>query len=747
MKNRWSLKDKNQGASLLAVLVALIFVGIIAVIIMNVTMTNIQMRGVEQSGKENFYTAETIMDELTAGLNNVAARSMEEAYTQILSDYRNIMVTGADVQQEFTKLYMEELQETFWDGDDSTRHDTKITHAPNNVEEIIYVIGYYKEEPLKENIATAVNKSCLKFTEEAATFTADYEEGLFTLENVEIIYKDASGYETSIKTDMVFHTPVLNFDGSNIIKEYMKYSLIADNMVEVSAANIAVDGNVYAGVNGIKSIAPGSALFTGSNIVTRGDIEVGMGTSITIGNGTSRIWAENVETTGNGMASALVLNGNCYIADDLTLNGKNSTVELYGNYYGYNFQDKYDEVRNVSNSAYSSAMMINAKNCRLDMTGLNYLLLSGRTYISRGSKENIQNQDIMLGESIAARTNQLAYYVPETYLDVTDAGNIHFTAEGIVAYADAIGVENIGSYLNSAHPVLTYYFKDNGIAATRYYLNFAGEQQANDFFAAYYNANSDKVNSFAESYIGDNAIILDSSTLYTLKGDILYQTADGEPLQEKKITISGTDWQPGAGEAADGIYWEYADRLAINYKSLQLYLEDSHVGVTTDNVRFEDGMGNIDKSLTPLMENLLDVNKIKTDYPSAAGIPSKNEKVIQVLSAISKRVAVVVNNEGMEQYRIPPDFTEGIIIATGDVLVQGNFNGMIISGGTVSFAANASVTADELLVSQLFKEDIALTTPLFAAYFKDYNTLSDSVIGIVQIDEYLTYENWTKNGE
>ncbi len=747
MKNRWSLKDKNQGASLLAVLVALIFVGIIAVIIMNVTITNIQMRGVEQSGKENFYTAETVMDELTVGLNDIAARSMENAYTEILADYRDIMVAGTDIQREFTKLYMKELENAFWDQDDVTRKDKKIQYSPGAVEEIVYVMGYYKEQPLTDSIATAANKSCLKFTPTEATFTADYTEGLFTLENVEIVYKDAQNYETSIKTNMVFHTPVLNFDGSNMIKDYMKYSLIADDMVEISAANITVDGNVYAGADGIKSIAPGTAVMSGSNIVTRGDIEVGMGTSVTVGNGTSRIWAENVQTTGNGMASTLELNGNCYIADDLTLNGKNSTVNLYGNYYGYNFQDKYDAVRNVTDSAYSSAMMINAKNCRLNLTGLNYLLLSGRTYISRGSKGNIQNQDIMLGESVSARTNQLAYYVPEAYLDVTDAANIHFTAEGASAYSTSIGVLNIESYLNSLHPIQTYYFKDNGTAATRYYLNFATEQLANDFFAAYYNANSDKVNAFAENYIGNNAIILDSSTLYTLKGDIMYQSADGQPLQEKKITISGEDWKPGAGGAADGIYWEYADRLAINYKSLQLYLEDSHVNVTTDNVRFEDGSGNIDKELEPLVENLLDINAIKTDYPSVAGVPAKNETIIQEYSATSKQVVVVVNNEGMEQYRIPTDYTEGIIIATGDVLVQGNFRGMIISGGIISFAANAAVSADEIMAAQLFKEDIALASPVFAKYFKDYHTLSESVIGIVQIDEYLTYENWTKNGE
>ena len=89
MKNRWSLRGHNQGASLITVLVALIFVGIIAVVIMNITITNIQMREIEQSGKENFYDAEAVMDELTVGLNDIAAAALERAYTDILVDYRN----------------------------------------------------------------------------------------------------------------------------------------------------------------------------------------------------------------------------------------------------------------------------------------------------------------------------------------------------------------------------------------------------------------------------------------------------------------------------------------------------------------------------------------------------------------------------------------------------------------------------------------------------------------------------------
>ena len=744
MKNRWSLKGQDKGASLMAVLVALIFVGIISVVILNVTIANIQMREVEQSGKENFYGAEGVMDELTIGINDIASGAMERAYTTILADYRDIMVNGSDIQDKFARLYMYELEQAFLDPTQPVQKNPD----PADVSTVTYEIGHYDEDIMKGCLSDA-NKGYLWYIAEDATFHVDYTEGRFTLQKVGVSYIDSEGYETSIQTDMVFYTPELNFDGSNVIMEYMRYSIISDDSVEIGAGGINVQGNVYAGTGGIYSVSPGTATISGDTIVTRGDISVDSGSSMTIGNDASRVWAENITTSGKGDESFLDISGNIDVADDLALNGKKSTVTLHGNYYGYNFQDKYDAVRNVADASFSSAMMINATNSKINMSDLNYLLLSGRTYISRGSKGNTQNSDIMLGESVSVRTNQFAYYIPANYVDATDTANIKFADGQKAAYEAYIGVSNISSYLDTAKPIVPYYFKDSGISSTRYYLNFASEQKANDFFAAYYAANSGKVNALVDSYAGDDAIILDDGTLYTLKGDMMYQTSAGAPISEQKVTISGDQWEPGTSPAeANGVYWEYANRLAINYKCLQMYLEDSHTGISTDDVRFEDGSGNVDKTITPLVDNIMDVAAIQADYPVVSGTSGIVEQVLEERSPTDKTVVVIVNNESAgTPYTIPMDFKEGIIIATGNVTVQGNFKGMIIAKGKINFLSGATVTADELLVSRLFKEDKALETPLFANYFPTYNTYADSVIGTIKVDEYLVYENWTKNRE
>lgn len=740
MKKRWSLRGQNGGASLLAVLLALIFVGILGVIITNITITNIKMREVEQSEKKNFYSAEEVLDELTVGLNAVAAEAMQNAYTAILTDYRDIMQNGRDIQQEFTSLYMKELTDRFWDSTDPARRDVQ---EKSDMGAVVYAIGNYRLENVADCLAAPELRSFFVTQNDEASFETDYKKGIFILKNIKISYTDDRDYNTELSTDMVFHTPVLNFDNSNVQKEFMRYALIADDAVKIGAPNISIDGSVYAGADGIYCTGNGSGgKLTGSNIVTRGDVTVESGCTLEIGSDTTKLWAENIKTTGKGSPSYLKLNGNCFISDDLMLNGTNSQVTLSGNYYGYNFQDEYGDVHAITDSAYSSAIMINGKNSRLDMQQLKYLFLAGRTYLSRGSSGNTQNQDIALGESVSVRTNQLAYYVPDEYLDTDDETHVVFTTQGISDYAQRTGVADITGYLDAAKPVVAYHYRDNLRATVRYYLNFASQQKANDFYAAYYNANKDRMDQNASAYVAEDALVLGNGMLYTLKGDLLYRDDAGN-LTSQAVTIDTSAWEMAGAGGTDGIYWELSKNLAVKYKSLQTYLEESHSGVTADQVRFQDNTtGQIDKTIEPLFDQLVDRAALTAENPAPVDVNAVTPVYEEPVSGSRNRVIVVVNNESCGTYRIPVNDTEGIVIATGDVEVAGTFRGMILSGGTISFASNASVTADEILVSQLFKKQV---TPEFQKYFRDYGTFSESVIGTVKIEDYLTYDNWKKN--
>lgn len=728
MKHRWSLKGQNRGASLLAVLVALIFVGILGVIITNITITNIRMREIEQSSKKNFYSAEEVLDDLTVGLNEAAARSMQKAYADIMTNYHSSMTGGADIQKDFTKLYIENLKDIFYDNTVAPRESFDFSDPMNPV--TVYQEGSYLTDEVKDCFSSAAAKNCFATDAADAVYDADYEKGTFILRNICISYTDSLDYTTTLTTDIVFHTPTLNSAQSSVVQEFMKYALIADVQIEVGSPNVTVDGSVYAGRDGIICKGSGNGVFTGKTIITRGDIATESGTSLAVGTDQSRIWAENVTTEGGG-PSTLQLTGTCYIADDLNMNGVGSTVILDGRYYGYNFQKQYGALQKETDSAFSSAMMINAKDCHLNLEQVDYLLLAGRTFISRGSAGNIQNNDIMMGESLSVRTNQLAYSVPVQYVD-TASNPVNFTPEGRTLYETYIGVTNIGSYLNASAPITAYYYRDNGAPAMRYYLNFVSEQRANDFFTAYYAANGQKLNANAAGYAAADALIVDTGTLLTLKGDILYRDAANADLAAVHVALSNADWEPGAGGGTDGDYWILASEYAAAYKALQKSLKEDHTGIAPSDVRFINAAGQIDKSVEPLFETFID----KPAFQAAVGSSATVLFEEPASGGIGKRVAVVIDNN----YEIPPEYTEGVVIATGDVKVMGEFTGMILSDGTISFATNATVHAADGIVSQLFS-----ILPEFRDYFKDYDSFSESVLGMIQIEDYLTYDNWKKN--
>ena len=89
--------------------------------------------------------------------------------------------------------------------------------------------------------------------------------------------------------------------------------------------------------------------------------------------------------------------------------------------------------------------------------------------------------------------------------------------------------------------------------------------------------------------------------------------------------------------------------------------------------------------------------------------------------------------------------SQGLIVATGDVYVTKNFRGLIISGGKITFGSGVTVTSDKMLVADLFKKD--MKSPAFSQFFKECSvgSVTDHISGNVDINTYLTYENWKKN--
>lgn len=742
MKKNSFHKD-DRGASLLAVLILMVVVSAIAVVITKITIVNIQMKEVERGTKKNFYSADAIMDDLRTGARAQAETALENAYADVLQRYMKYTSDGKKAQDVFKQNYMNGLEKYFADPM-KTKVDT--TNDEGNV---VYRVAGYDTGKVKGCILDGTQQDCFVAPADPK-YEIDYGAGTFTLKDVRVVYKDAQDYETTITTDLVFSTPDMNFSGQSQVKEFMKYALIADDQINVNAPGVKVDGSVYAGAGGIVASGNGTGELNGRMILTRGDIVADMGSALKVGNGNSSIWAENLMTTGKS-AATLDVNGNIYVADDLALNAKESKVTLKGNYYGYNFQKNYGAGDTFATDAdFSSAIMINGRDSNLNIKELKYLLLAGRTFISRGN--NSSNTDIQMGESIAARTNQLAYYVPERYVKVesgasallkwNDAQKVRIGETdypiGESDYAASIQVDpvKLDGWLNHANPIVPYYYT-NGV---NYYLNFKSQQDANEFYAAYYAGNTGKAGGLAGTYLDKDALVIDENNkmIMTLSGDIMYRTKPEEMFREKAVTIEPDKWKDSAGRM-----WSSCSKLAVRYKSLELGLKDSGQSVTPDQVRFSvtdaSGHEKIDKSVDPLFDKLIDRSALQEEIEK-----HKNPGDTEFTVYHPADDVYLIDNTGV--YHLPTEIKQGIVVATGSVKVSGNFEGLIISGGKMTFDANVQVKGNKLLVSNLFKEDQSRKPPLFSKFFRDCSgTAADSVSGQLDLDSYINYDEWKKN--
>lgn len=111
------------------------------------------------------------------------------------------------------------------------------------------------------------------------------------------------------------------------------------------------------------------------------------------------------------------------MADDLSLNGDNCNITIKGKYLGFGSNNALTS--NPSGKAStSSAIIVNGRNCTLDMTDINYLLLAGKAYVKL-----TEDSSYVTGDSMGLKGNQEIYLVPLGYLkkSAEDSDRIYVT--------------------------------------------------------------------------------------------------------------------------------------------------------------------------------------------------------------------------------------------------------------------------------------------------------------------------------
>lgn len=455
------LRRDNRGSAIVIVIIAMAMIGILASAILWSAYMNYMIKINDIRNKKSFYSAETVMEQIVAGLEHEASAAITLSYQEVMQNWnpngtQDEVVQGeADRSSRFTTVYLSSLIK-------SLMLDT--SPVPGPIDPSIPKQYHYDREKLAafidDELYDRMDEEVWNGKEEGSSEDDNTMEivnnSSLVLHNIRVSFMDDRGYVSIINTDICIDVPELVFYQNPSIDSLYDYALIGNTGVETAenSGKSVVYGGIYAGREdtaeaagkGGLTVKPGSGLTVegGRYVISGGDITVGdkngAGASLIVNSKVSgsgdtslipEVYAVEINVTGG---SSLSLDSKTYVADDLVLSGRGSRATLMREYYGYGYfngtsvpNDSDDEGKKRKGAEASSAILINGTNATLDMSGVTRLMLAGRAYIGETSlgassilPETKKEQLVVMGESIAVKGSQIAYLVPAECIGTLD---------------------------------------------------------------------------------------------------------------------------------------------------------------------------------------------------------------------------------------------------------------------------------------------------------------------------------------
>lgn len=742
----------NQGSGLIMVLITVGFMSALAAILMFASYGGYKMRNYDKQNKRNFYTAETVIDEINLGLQGVVSESLEVAYTDVMENYA-LYDNAAQRNNQLFKTYYEEVQKRL-------QYDT----GNANMGKVATLRGYLSDEikgngdGTRSNFDTygAIVEGGTSAPEDKFEMVWDDDKGLL-LKDIEVTYVNEENSVAMIDTDIRIVMPEFNFSDGSTFPELNDYCLLSDEAIIVDAsknnAEFTVSGSVCANKLIFNKTAGADPLlkFTPSPsataeelglVVLNENMEVKKATVIT---DQMELWAHNILLN----SANARFDGSSYVENDLELAGDETKVTLAGNYIGYGASIGSDK---------SSAILINGKNSSLDLSELKTLHIGGRAYVGAKGKQftedldprikaqhnlDINDNDILMGESIAVKSNQLVYLVPPEVLGCEWGADNKLKAssfnrnplpadqyEMIINNTDKyslidakkplerLGGNSLEYYIGNNAPEIV--FKHTNAGSLVYcYLNFINEDMANEYLKDYYQLNADSVDKYTRLYLDELKMGAKSSFLHcNLAGNVLAYSAD--PNQGGSIRL--------------------ADDLKVNRENMEVELKDVKLGLTKKLLPSSNQLKPAELS-NKLFANVID--EIKLD-----SMMEGRGQVLTLSNAVGDKVIVTKSDYTVN------DNAVRIVISTGKVTVNHDFKGAIIAkeGITLTDRAEAdgkveltALTMDEFAQALQAKEGDNYAMQLFTDGSKQFGAGSfGDDIDQVDLVDLIIYEGWNK---
>ena len=713
------MNTTNRGSALILILITMFLITTLGLALMSVSMTNLEMKSVDRKAKENFYSAEMALDEIVVGLEELTATQIKAAYIEVLENYSTIHPTQRT--DKFKEYLKNNLCTELTNVSDTTLSEKKL-----------------RDKLCKFASPNGVMKAGLEINKEGTVDPkALFDNEYAIIHDVYVVYQE-QGYETVIQTDIKIDYPEVLFDNAVSSEEkyaISNYVIIADKGLEIGAGYTTtvtnIVGNIYAGEDGISMNYGSMVSILANDVVTRGDIVVKDKASLYVnGNGTNRIWAKNIKSElSNGIEATkdttIDIIGNCYVANDLVLNAKKSNVTLKGTYTGYS--------TNQLNDSYNgSSIIVNGKDSTLDLSGISDLIVAGNasievpTYNTTGEKTST---NIMTGDSVSMKGNQIAYLVPEACISVghnpvlgseyTNGVSVDITKDTTIKLSDYVdmSLDSDGSVGYSK----AFYKLADGLNVVYYYLDFKDEQKAYEYMLKYnevYPENLDDIR----------------MTFPVKMMDFDYGLTKSSGIATRIIGID--DETEILGPRVSKSYFNSIESsLSSKYLWMTRRLKD-----VADNKPYLD--------VNSLANSFVNMEKIKE---KAGGVVGENVYKPKPDSSDTYSIQIIYNGKGdVEGNAVMVNTpTRGILVATGDVKINANFTGLVIAGGNITVSSNASIYSDSMIVNDIWNR----CDENINQYFYDIvtggstggSTGSGSGSQSIDISNLISYQNWRKN--
>lgn len=755
----------NKGVTLILAIVAVAFVGILAGAILSATSTNYKLKHMDKYSKNAFYSAESVTDEIYAGVGKMCFESLSKAYDTAASTLvfvnNNIVIQS---NNDAANLKMKE-EYKFNIGKSVFGPEMNLSDK----DKIINYLNTFITNPTNAQVVSVGNVMSL-----ATADSYGYKLGDVTIE-YKTKSEDAYYSTVTVDVDMVYPKDLfVDFIAeNNDLNSYFQYCIIGMDGVSIGKstteiATSSISGGLFAGTNGLKvngksqfilndDIYKNGKEYIPTRVVSVGDINLSgesSGAKFFV-NGAGEVWCNNINV-GDEAGSAIVQYTNSeaktHVADDLNLEGNNSNVLLAGKYFGFGNHTTYED--GVSDAAKSSAIVINGMNCTLNMDAINYLLIAGRGYVKLSD-----DQVYATGDSLALKGNQEIYLVPVGYIKKNNPSDTSIIASNPTEKPDDLYID-----LSNFFAYKLGLLDGNGYVTRRvegktyYYLKFRGTNEQNEYVKCI--IKDGYLESLYRNKFGRYATI---PTAYTSEKDSIklrvaeglarffsggteIKVPGGANVQTigtlLEVTNVGGQSQMYVKEAAD--YVEATAAIASEknkYSLIKTYLDlDASINYTEWPSKMVLNGGT--QEIPSNRNDLSNIYELALDTEELAKL---TENIVYTDAGTIAAVITSKDNTTQSSYTISSasGITGGVVVGYGvDIYVEGNFEGLIFTDKKVYTKGTGVITTgsnDRTETTLGVYDDVARFFRVFQPKSAS-NQLAD-----IDISDLVKYSYWRKN--